>query len=180
MNQMSKERIHYVNVGRLGRSVGKAGEMRASIDAGFRKAFDNVKHVFVNLEGQKVPYFIDYYYDGDDFIFKFDDIHRPEEAAHLVNTTLSLSLDQIEAMALDKIEIATSFEDFTVLNENNTSLGVISRIEEYPHQIMAFVKLANGIEKMLPLVEDWILDVDMRKKTITMNIPTGLLSDEEE
>ena len=33
------------------------------------------------MEGQKVPYFIEYYFDEGDFIFKFDDIANPEETS---------------------------------------------------------------------------------------------------
>ncbi|MBK8635968.1 MAG: hypothetical protein KA767_07080 [Saprospiraceae bacterium] len=177
---MSKERPTYIKIGKIGRAIGRNGEVRASIDEHFKNKFDQIHHVFLEMEGQKVPYFIEYYFDEGDFIFKFDDIANPEETSPLVNTIVYLELSQVDKLKISKKVIKTSFEQFSILTAENQNIGIIHKIEEYPHQIMSFVTLADGKEVMIPLVEDWIMDVNMKKKYLIMDLPKGLVNFDEE
>jgi hypothetical protein len=54
-------------------------------------------------------------------------------------------------------------------------IGVIADLVELPFQLLAKVQV-NNREVLIPLVEDFILDIQENKKVIYLTLPDGLLS----
>jgi len=54
-------------------------------------------------------------------------------------------------------------------------IGTIISIEEYPQQMMAFIRLAEGEEIMVPLSPAFIVDIDVEQRIVDMNLPDGMV-----
>lgn len=176
---MSTLRPAYIKIGNLGRSVGKLGEIRMNFSGSQLEDMQQLEHIFLGLEGQKVPYFIEYIKDDGDNLIKFDDIHHPEDANKLTNVEMFVSEAQANQIGFTQNVVTNELVGFTIANQYEEMCGEITRLVEYPQQSMAFILTPTG-EKMIPMVEDWIMDIDPTKKIIYMELPSGLLGDEEE
>ena len=175
---MSKPRPVYLKIGKLGRSTGKSGEIRMIAEQGISGDFTKLKHVFLGFEGQKVPYFPNYLKNDGEIIVKFDDVQGPEEANHLANVEVFISAEQANQFNFNKSKASEDLTRYSIADQDDFIRGSIIRMVEYPHQIIAVVDTGAG-EKMVPMVEHWIQDIDPEERVIFMDLPEGLFDEEE-
>jgi len=165
--------LSYTTVGRLNKSFGIKGMIKVLPEQAFRSDLQRSDVWFIQRGAEVVPYFVESIDQEHHFLVKFEDINSPEQAKDITGCPILLrnqdvSIDaEVQDQGLDKLV------GFTV-TENQTLLGTISRIEEYPQQLMAFVSYKEG-EIMVPLTTEFILDINIDTRVITMNLPAGLV-----
>lgn len=54
-------------------------------------------------------------------------------------------------------------------------VGTVACVEERPGQLMMTVACEDGTEALIPLVDEFIVEIDELAQIIHMNLPTGLL-----
>lgn len=64
--------------------------------------------------------------------------------------------------------------EFTVV-EDEQIIGTIERIQDQGHQALFEIKKKDGTLALVPIHDDFILEVDRSKKTIRVELPEGLL-----
>lgn len=65
--------------------------------------------------------------------------------------------------------------DWQVEDGQGTLLGTVADVDESPAHPLLVLALGDGGEAMIPLVEDFIVEIDGGSRTIAMNLPKGLL-----
>lgn len=173
-----KERPKYTLIGNLGRSIGKNGEIRFIPEPMVDGGLENLKHVFLEMEGQKVPYFLTQVKDDKEIIFKFDDVNSPEDGNFLSHSQVFLNSNDTQGLEFVAGASGNDLIGFDLANQENVIQGEIVRLVEYPHQTMIVIQEA-GVERLVPFVEDWILEVDPENRVLYMELPEGLLDEEE-
>lgn len=169
--------MDYVEIGRIRKPHGLGGEIKGDIDERFWEDVAGIDAFFVEIKGEKTPYFIDYLRGKGTLIMKFEDINTKEDASLFTSKPLFLRREDI---SLSEEEISDTGLEFSYLEgyelhvEELGKVGRIQEVEEYPQQEMARVE--EG-EKMflVPLRDAWILSVDENKKIVVMDLPEGLL-----
>lgn len=160
--------IRLTEIGRLGKTYGVKGQLRVHSDYDLT----DVEFVFLQILGDRVPFKVSSYRDD---IIKLEEVDNPEEGSKYSGSTLFLEDFYI---AEDGEKSENQWMDYTLRNVKGDVLGSIIRIDEYPSQIMATV--ADGDASFLmPIVEDFIHDVDVDHKIITVDLPEGLMDLEE-
>ena len=125
------------------------------------------------------PVFI--YFDGLPVPFYFESFVRRGVNRALVHLTGVHSLRDADELAGSAI-FADYFEvdedsdltGWTVLSATGDTVGLIVGYEDIPGNLCVYVDTANG-ERLLPLHEDLITNLDHNSKVITMKIPEGLI-----
>lgn len=169
--------MDYVEIGRIRKPHGLGGEIKGDIDERFWEDVAGIDAFFIEIKGEKTPYFIDYLRGKGTLIMKFEDINTKEDASLFTSKPLFLRREDI---SLSEEEISDTGLEFSYLEgyelhvEELGKVGRIQEVEEYPQQEMARVE--EG-EKMflVPLRDAWILSVDENKKIVVMDLPEGLL-----
>jgi 16S rRNA processing protein RimM len=64
---------------------------------------------------------------------------------------------------------------FDVLDTKHGNIGKISAINDSGAQPLFEID-KNGIELLIPLIDDFIIDLDRKNKTITLETPEGLVA----
>lgn len=168
----------YIQIGYTQKTHGVEGELRIFIEEGFDEDFLNAQALFFETGGQMVPYFIEYIRGANDDIIKLEDIGSKEEAHKLASTPVFLrEADLIPVNDRGNTPYAPQYEyleGFEAWDREMGSLGVIIRVDEYPHQEMAVVKY-KGREALIPLHGSIIESIDKKKKTVRFLLPEGLL-----
>lgn len=159
--------IDLIPIGKLGKSQGVNGHLRTILT---RKVdLSEVKAIFVNVRGDKIPYFVDSIEDNS---VKFDEINNPEDARYLTGFEILLNRDDFEETIEESDQLST-FVGF-MLHNDDQEIGRIDDVVEYPQQIMAIVKYEDE-DILIPLVEEYILDIDSEQKKIYCELPDGFI-----
>lgn len=169
--------MDYVEIGRFRKPHGLNGEIKGDIDERFWDDVAEIDAFFVEIKGEKTPYFIEYLRGKGTLIFKFEDIDTKEDASLFTSKNLYLRREDI---TLSEEEINDTGLEFSFLEgyelylEESGKVGFIQYVDEYPQQEMATVQQGEK-EILVPLRAAWIISVDKEQKRVVMDLPEGLL-----
>lgn len=165
---------HFQEIGTLRKVYGKSGTLRCQIELIFLESFNQSQFIFLDLDGSKVPFLIESKEgSGSEFSLNLKDINSPEAAATLAGKVILLPLND-SIKSIKNIKETDILIGFKILDQNESIIGKIQKIEEYPQQLMAIVH-DNLNEYLIPLNEELILGIDQNSQTINMTLPEGLL-----
>ena len=63
---------------------------------------------------------------------------------------------------------------FTIYDQSNTEVGTIKAVNDSAAQAYFEVE-AQGKQILIPMIDEWILEVNREEKAMLINIPDGLL-----
>ena len=69
--------------------------------------------------------------------------------------------------------------EFEVIDPKGVKLGVIRSFSTNGLQDLLVIETVDGREGLIPLVDAFLVHIDFDKKQVTMDLPPGLLGDEE-
>lgn len=172
---IKKEDVY--RIGTIGKPHGVKGEVSFHFDD---DVFDRVDadYLFLEIDGLLVPFFFDEYrFRSDDTaLVVFSGIDSEEKAAELTGCDVyfprALADSEDEEAPVSKAEIV----GFKVINAtDNSEVGTIEAIDDSTLNVLFQVLTKDGKEVLLPVSDDLIKEVDRRQRTLTMEIPEGLL-----
>ena len=157
-------------IGRLGKAHGVKGEVSFQFDD---DVFDrtDADYLILDIDGILVPFFIEEYRFRSDNValMKFEDIDTQDRAQELTGCDVyfpRVLADEDDAPTL------TFLVGFDVIDAiNGKTVGRIAAIDDSTANLL--FELADG--RLLPAADELISDIDQFGRTITMNIPEGLL-----
>lgn len=158
-------------IGKLGKTHGIKGELSFLFDD---DVFDRVDadYLVLMVDGILVPFFLEEYRFRSDSnaIVKFEDIDTQDRARELTgcNVYFPRKLSDSDADTVSWAEI-TGYEIIDA--GTGKCAGRISTVDDTTINIL--FELEDGT--LIPASEELITDVDKDNKTITINIPEGLL-----
>ncbi|MBK6830791.1 MAG: 16S rRNA processing protein RimM [Flavobacteriales bacterium] len=169
---MDLDSLH--KIGRLGKPWGHQGELTVHLD---EVDLDDIVHagsLFVDIEGQKVPFFFSRLHDkGRDVLVKFDDFNDPQSASVLVGRDL-YAPPGLLADGSDESWDPEEFIGMLVRDEEHGELGEVTGLEgTEKHPVL--VVLRGEQEVMIPLADEMILGVDPEENTLLVRTPPGLI-----
>lgn len=172
----------YTRVGRILRAFGFEGEMKIEIDIDFEmppnndneKGFTPVEAFFLDTRQGFLPYFVEYLraLKAIHPILKFESVQTKEEAVPLQGQALWLPSADVNLS--DDLTFGRII-GYTLTDLRMGTVGPIANVLELPQQEMAQVDY-QGQEILIPLHDDFIMEIDDAAKTVVMDLPDGLLS----
>ena len=109
---------------------------------------------------------------GIDFV-SFLEINSKEEIDALKGYKVVIEKDNND---LEKGQYFYSdLEKCKVIDQADKVIGKVLRVEEFPAQITLRVKGTNGKQFFVPFIKDFIINVDIEKLTIKVNVIEGML-----
>jgi len=166
----------FISVGKIGKAHGIKGAVKCLAEEAYLADLSNVEVVFIEESGQKLPYFLEQVQIGNAIILTLEEIGTKEEAIHLKGKEVFLrasDLLPIENRVFDVLEYA-KYIGFELQDKELGAIGVIEEIIEMPQQEMAVVNYKDK-EVLIPLNEDFILEVLEQEKILRVELPEGLL-----
>lgn len=162
--------MELIKIGKVLKTHGYKGHLKIFIDEFYMADFGDMSAIFIN----QLPYFItskDITSDTQAIIL-LEDIDNKEKAHPLQNATIFAKDDDITEIYVE--ESYNDFVGFTISDKTLGFIGEIAQVLELPHQFLAQVFIEKK-EILIPLNEDFIIEIDENKKTINMQLPDGLL-----
>ena len=162
----------------LGTVIGKysfKGELLVKIDSDNPEQYLNTESFFVNLNSGLVPFFVEkiYLHKSELLRIKFENISNEDEASFLIKKDLYLPLNLLPPLE------GKNFYFHEVIGfdvkDNKQKLGTILKIQENKVQALFEIQKKNGSISLIPIHNDFILEVNRIEKYIEVKIPEGLL-----
>lgn len=131
--------------------------------------------VFAEINGKLIPFFISSYklQNNQTGNFYFDDIDTIEKAQSLLRKKLYLP-NKLKPVRDEDEFLITDLKGFIVHDKIAGELGEIIEIHEYPQQFIAAVPYRSK-EILFPLNDDLILEIDVEKGILKVDLPEGLI-----
>ena len=168
---MIKEQEVY-KIGVIGKAHGVKGELSIQIDD---DVFDRVdaEYLVLKLDGIFVPFFMEEYRFKSDSVAlaKFEGVDTQERARELTGVEVYFPRELAEQDEEAELSYAALVGYTLIDNNSGKPVGTIAYVDEQTINIM--FELEDG--RLIPASEELIVDVDQKNRTITLDIPEGIL-----
>jgi 16S rRNA processing protein RimM len=130
--------------------------------------------LFIELNKESyIPYFIEQFKasNNDEYVVNLEEVEMMEQAKKLIGKNVYAQEEILAEKAADSPLLWIGFE---VTDRKHGKLGIIDDIMLTANQWLAQL-IYKDAEVLIPLVEQTIDGVDMKKKKMQVNLPDGLL-----
>ena len=171
---MRKEECFYL--GKIVRKFSFKGELLAKLDTDAPEMYEELESVFVEFNGNLVPFFIQSCHLHKSTLLRidFEDVNTEEEAEDLVNAELYLPLSMLPELEGNKFYYHEII-GFKVNDIYFGEVGTITGVNDNTAQALFEID-HKGKEVLIPINDDFIKKVDRSSKTITLDTPEGLIA----
>ena len=170
---MKKEDCFYL--GKIVKKYSYKGELLAKLDTDQPELYENMDAVFIQVRNTLIPFFIEssQLHKSDLLRLKLEEVETEQDADSLIKSELYLPLEFLPKLEGNKFYFHEVI-GFTVFDENYGEVGKIVSINDSTAQSLFEIE-NNGVQILIPMNDHFIVEVNRKKQTITVNTPPGLI-----
>jgi 16S rRNA processing protein RimM len=170
---MKKEDCFYL--GKIVKKYSYKGELLVKLDTDEPELYENIDAVFMDLRGNLVPFFVEssQLHKSDLLRLKFEDVDTEADADALLKSELYLPLELLPKLDGNKFYFHEVI-GFKIIDSNFGEVGTITSINDSTAQALFEID-RNGIEILIPMNDEFIVNVDKTNRTIEVKTPEGLI-----
>ena len=165
--------IDLVTIGRVLKSHGVQGELLVQVANMYHRSLESCRALFLDIDGNKVPFMLESWQPVDEnYIVKLKHIDDRSESVRMHGS--AVMINRSELVDVGEAPVLPDLSGFVIEHDQGAAL-IIQRLEELPQQTMMVCKAEDDLEVMIPLVEQWIVNIDEDRQVIHMELPEGLV-----
>lgn len=162
--------------------IAKHRGLRGEVELSFTDdCFDtgSAEYLVLDMDGILVPFFWEEYrFKNDDTaIIKFEDVDTEAQARRLVGHGVYYPKAHLvqddDNSALSSYKALTGF---AVYNQENSYVGTVAQVDDSSANVLLTIEEEGGDEVMLPFHNDFLLNYDLRERTLQLFIPDELIN----
>jgi|SRR5690606_25718536 len=166
--------MEYFKIGKLVAAFGVKGEMILKHSLGKKSALKGLKAIFIEEQKQSfIPWFLITAKPKteDEIYIQLEGIDSREAALKLAQKEVWIPEDDFKKLASASSPL--SFLGFSII-DNGKDLGPVLELIEQPHQLLCRIEIDQK-EVLIPLNEQTLQKVDIKKRQVFVTLPDGLL-----
>lgn len=169
---MKKE--DYYLLGKITRKHGLQGNVVLKLDTDQPSFYNTLEGVFVEINGLLVPFFVEkqQWLKGDTKLVLFKNLTEAQNE-QLIGKEVYLPLSTLPKLS-GKSFYYHEVIGFELFDTEERNYGLIESVNDQTAQHYFLTRL-NGKELVVPIIKDWIKEVNREEKKLTMDLPEGLL-----
>ncbi len=173
------KREDLISVGHYNKPHGVVGEISATVNVDI-DLLQHLSCLVSEIDGIFVPFFAEACRpkSRETVLLTIDGIDNEEDAAMLVNREIFALKGDIQCFADDDEEDEYPldyFIGFELQDSDRTRVGVIIDVDEQTDNAI-FIVDRDGYECMVPATDELIVEFDIDKRIMVMDLPQGLLN----
>ena len=170
---MQKEDCFYL--GKIVRKYSFKGELLVKLDTDEPALYENLDAVFIQVKNALIPFFIksSKLHKSDLLRLNLEDVTNEEDADALLKSNVYLPLELLPKLEGNKFYFHEVI-GFSIKDKNFGEVGIITGINDTTAQALFEIN-RDGIEVLIPMNDAFILEVNRISKSITVNVPEGLI-----
>ena len=161
-------------IGQITRTHGLKGELSFTTNS---TILDDVEVPFIILEpeGLLVPFYLENVRMKNETtgLLKLERVNSDEQAREFVGHTIYLPNMFLDEMENDEFE-TDYFVGFEIIDEEKGSIGKVLAVDQSTANAL-FVVQTDSDEVLIPIADEYMIDIDHEKKVIRLKLPEGLL-----
>jgi len=160
-------------LGRITKIHGYEGAVTVKLEKTLSGNIPAMEWVFLEIEGIPVPFLISQQEDAGTGKINliFDGYESIEKVSEFTGCRVFLSAGTDYELIPEDLE---SISGFSVVTAERELIGFIKEVIRNPGQWLLNIVDNDNREILIPLHEDFIIEVDQERKTIIMSLPEGL------
>ena len=163
----------FINIGVITKPHGVHGELNLFIYEQFILESLQPKHIFLMLNGGLVPFACSVRAKGQNsFILLLDGVKTDASAKLLVNGEVYIAPADLHES--EQVFTPHALVGYNAIDLNFGAIGVISQIMDIAKNPLFQID-SNGKEVLIPIVDEFIIKIDKKKREITLKTPEGLI-----
>lgn len=168
---MQQKDCYYL--GTIIKAHGYKGELNIHLDTDEPQTYQNLESIFIERNGLLVPFFLQkaQLHKGNHLRIMIEDFDEPES---LIGRDIYLplsTLPKLEGNAFYYHEVV----GFQVLHDRSEVIGEIKSVRDTSAQDLFEITSPVQKEILIPVIDEWIVEVNRSEKTIILDLPEGLL-----
>jgi len=170
---MQKKDCFYL--GKIVRKYSFKGELLIKLDTDQPETYKNLDAVFIFVGNSLIPFFIErsQLHKSDLLRVKFEEISTEEDAIALLKSDVYLPLELLPKLEGNKFYFHEVI-GFIIKDVNFGYVGIVKGINDTTSQALFEID-RDGVEILIPINDEFIKEVNRKKKTITVKTPEGLI-----
>lgn len=170
---MRKEDCFYL--GKIIKKYSFKGEVLAKLDTDQPELYEHLDAMFVQLRNNLIPFFIEssQLHKSDLLRVKFEDVNSEADADALIKSELYLPLEFLPKLEGNKFYFHEVI-GFSITDKTFGNIGIIKGVNDSTAQALFEVD-RDGIEILIPMNDEFIIEVNRATKTILVETPEGLI-----
>lgn len=163
------------HIGRILKAHGKDGYLRIQCEDNAVDVLPELRAIFIDIDGSKVPFLIEDFQIKNHFLIKLDEVDSPEEASEHSLRDIYIDMEEVEDKSLfaSQDEMNSELIGFDVYNQEDKFIGTVSDFIDNEFQQLLSVE-SKGRSFLIPFHEDLLLKFEADRKRIYLEIPEGL------
>lgn len=170
---MRKKDCFYL--GKVAKKYSFKGEVLVYLDTDEPELYTELESVFVEINGHLVPFFIEKssIHRGKFLRTQFEDMDSEEAADTIVGKDVYLPLTMLPELEGNKFYYH-EIVGFDAIDQQLGNFGTILRISDNGLQALFEVQKDDAVI-LIPLIDEFIIEVNRENKSILFNTPDGLI-----
>jgi 16S rRNA processing protein RimM len=170
---MRKKDCFYL--GKIAKKFSFKGEVLLYLDTDQPELYENMESVFVDLGKNLVPFFIEtaQLHKGDFLRVKFEDVDTEAEADEILGSEVYLPLSVLPPLEGNQFYFHEII-GFAVEDQRLGPIGQIVGVNDTTAQPLFEIEW-NTRQILVPMIDDFIIEVNRAQKKIVLNTPEGLV-----
>jgi len=161
-------------LGNVTKPFGYKGEVDIYLDVDEPKNYAKLDAVFMELKGQLIPYFIETIrLKNNHAVVKFQDVHT-DNVQSIIGAKLYLPLTALPKLEGNKFYYHEVL-GFAMHDVNHGEIGILENVMDNGPQPIFQIKHSSGKEVLIPILDDFLVEVNRETRTITTHAPEGLI-----
>ena len=165
--------IELVHIGHSPKTRGIDGSFKIQVEDAYLEDLHKAKALFISLDGSKVPFILTSVDEQRSLVVKVEEINNPEAAQPLLGNEIFLHIDDVSEKELSDKKHA--LQGYTVLDQNENTIGTIAELMEFPDQLLAKITF-NNKDILVPIHTDLIIAQNDTDQKLQLTIADGLLN----
>lgn len=169
---MKIEDCYYL--GTITKPHGLKGHLIVKLDTDVPEIYNNLESVFLYINGILVPFFISecQLINYNSLKIKFEDSNSI--SFNLIGVELYMPLNTLPELK-GKQFYYHEVLNFNLMNEKREVIGTIMEINDNGPQPLFKIRTLDDKELYIPIINDWIIEVNREENFILINLPEGIL-----
>tara|TARA_R110000868_G_scaffold114364_1_gene306547 strand:- start:28986 stop:29513 length:528 start_codon:yes stop_codon:yes gene_type:complete len=162
-------------LGKIVRKYSFNGELLIKLETDQPELYEGLDAVFIDYRNTFIPFFIEssQLHKSNLLRVQFEDVTTEADADSLLKSDVYLPLEFLPKLEGNKFYFHEVI-GFTIEDKTHGHIGTIRGVNDTTAQAL-FETEKDGKEILIPIIDEFIVTVDRKKKNILVNTPEGLI-----